>query len=142
LFCGAWANAAHLFLARAVARAHETSVRVALGASRSMLWRLFFSEAFLLSLIGGAAGLALAGWAAPALVQLNPQAATLPVPGIGFRVVLAAVALVAACGASLGLLAALQPLQPAEALQEGGRSGTGGPRQARLRSAFLVFEVA
>ncbi len=142
LFCVAWANAAHLFLARAIARAHQSAVRVALGATRAALWRLYFSEAFLLCLFACAAGLWLAAATAPALVAHSPQAATLPQPELSARVVLAALALTALCGASFGLLEALQPLRPAEALQEGGRNATGGPRQARLRSAFLVFEVA
>ncbi|HEY6908385.1 MAG TPA: ADOP family duplicated permease [Myxococcales bacterium] len=142
LFGVAWANAAHLFLARAVARAHESAVRVALGATRGRLWTLFFSEAFLLSLTAAAAGLGLAAWAAPALVRLSPQAATLPPPAMSGRVIVAAAALAFACGASLGLFAAFQPLQVADALREGGRSATGTVRQARLRSAFLVFETA
>jgi putative ABC transport system permease protein len=60
LFCVAWASAAHLFLVRAVARAHETAVRIALGATRASLWRLSFADAFLLSLVAGAIGLGLA----------------------------------------------------------------------------------
>src|SRR5205085_617476 len=54
----------------------------------------------------------------------------------------AAIALIAACGASLGLFGALQPLHVATALQEGGRTSIGGRRQARLRGAFLAAEVA
>ena len=138
----AWATAAHLFLARAVARAHESAVRLALGATRGALWRLFFSEAFLVSLAAGVVALVAAGWAAPLLVRLSPQGAMLPAPEVSLRVVIAALVLTAACGASLGLFGALQRLELAQALQEGGRSATGTRRQARLRSAFLVFEVA
>lgn len=142
LFAVAWASAAHLFLVRAIARANETAVRIALGATRASLWRLSLSDAFLLSLVAGAIGLGLAAAAAPALLRLNPQGATLPEPEVGARVLLVALALVALCGASLGFLEVLQPLRPAEALQQGGRTGTGGPGQTRLRSSFLVFQVS
>ncbi|HYV67661.1 MAG TPA: ABC transporter permease, partial [Myxococcales bacterium] len=141
-FCVAWANAAHLFLARAVARAHESAVRIALGASRRALWKLHFSEAAAVSLFASAAGLLLAASLAPALLLQSPQGTTMPRPELSGRVVLLALALAAACSASIGLLVAVQPVRVAEALQEGGRSATGGPRQARLRWAFLVFEVA
>ena len=142
IFAVAWVTAAHLFLARAVARQHEAAVRTALGATRGALWRLFFSEAFLLSLAAGAMALVAGAWAAPILVHASPQGASLPPPEIGATVLLAAIALTAACGASLGLFGALQPLRLAEALQEGGRTSVGGRRQARLRGAFLVVEVA
>ena len=138
----AWANAAHLFLARAIARAHESAVRAALGATPRDLWQMFFVEACVLAAAAGAIALWIAAVAAPALVQLSPQGATLPVPELSLRVVVAAALLVALCGATLGLVSALQPLRAAEALQEGGRTSAGGRRQARLRSAFLVFEVA
>ncbi len=138
----AWSNAAHLFLVRALARAHESAVRVALGATTRRLWRMFFAEAFVLSAAAGALALWMASLAAPALVRMSPQGATLPLPELGPRVVLAALALVFACGASLGLVTALQPLRPSEFLKESGRSSTGGRRQARLRAAFLAFEVA
>lgn len=138
----AWANAAHLFLARAMARSHESAVRVALGASRGALWRMFFAEAFALCAVAGLLALWLATVAAPALVRMSPQGATLPVPEPGARVVIAALLLAAACGASLGLMAVLQPPRAAEALREGGRTSAGSRHQARLRSTFLVFEVA
>ncbi|MFN2548578.1 MAG: ADOP family duplicated permease [Myxococcales bacterium] len=138
----AWATAAHLFLARAVSRSHESAVRMALGATRGALWRLFFSEAFVLSLAAGAIGLAAAAWGAPLLVRLSPQGATLPAPELSSAVALVAALLTAACGASLGLFGALQRFDLAQALQEGGRAATGSRRQARLRSAFLAFEVA
>ncbi|HET7784403.1 MAG TPA: FtsX-like permease family protein, partial [Myxococcales bacterium] len=142
LFLVAWANAAHLFLARAIAREHEMAVRVALGATRASMWRRFFFEALAVSLLAGCIGVVLGSLAASALVRLSPQAATLPPPAIGVRVLLAAAALVLACGTSLGLVEALQPFRGALALQDGSRTGTGGSRHARLRSALLVLEVA
>jgi predicted permease len=138
----AWSNAAHLFLTRALARAHDSAVRVALGATSGALWRMFFAEAFVISAAAGAIALGVAALAAPVLVRMSPHGATLPLPELGPRVVLAALVLVLACGASLGLLTGLPPKHPAEALNESGRASTGGRRHARLRAAFLAFEVA
>ncbi len=56
----ACANLANLMLARAAGLRAEISIRSALGASRVRLIRQAFSEALLLSLVGGAAGLVVA----------------------------------------------------------------------------------
>jgi predicted permease len=140
LFGVAWANAAQLLLARAVARGHEIAVRVALGATRGALWKLYFAESALLSFAAAALGLVIGAEAAPILVAHSPQAGTVPAPSLSLDVVLAAAALAVLCALSLGAMAALQPLRGMQALKES--SPTGGKTHARVRRSLLVFEMA
>jgi predicted permease len=57
ILAAACANLGSLFAARASDRSREVALRLALGATRSRILRTLFTEAALISLVGGAAGL-------------------------------------------------------------------------------------
>jgi predicted permease len=141
----ACANLANLLLARAETRHREFAVRTALGASRATLLRQFVIEGTLLSLAGGALGVAVAVGGLRALLAFYPE--SLPRSA---DVGLDPTALAFTLGVSLvtGLVFGLAPLAHTKAgalsiaLKEGGgRGATGGGRHG-VRRALVVAEVA
>ncbi len=66
----ACANIANLLLARGASRRAQTSIRLALGASRKRLIRQSLTESMVLSVLGGIAGLAVAYLGVKAIVAL------------------------------------------------------------------------
>lgn len=75
LLAVACANVGALMLARALTRRREIGIRLAVGASRFRLLRQLLVENILLSIAGGAAGLAIGQWAITMLVTSLPDQA-------------------------------------------------------------------
>jgi putative ABC transport system permease protein len=138
-------NLAGLLLVRMIGRRHEIAVHVALGASGAAVLRQWLVEALLLSMSGGILGLTLAWIALRAGIRFLPE--TLPrvsSVGLDWQVVAFALGLAILTGLLCGLVPGLTAARTGanQALKEGGRTGTAGGGQARLRSALVIAELA
>jgi putative ABC transport system permease protein len=141
----ACANVANLLFARSAARQKEIAIRTALGAGRSRIVRQLLTESILLAFIGGAIGVLFAAWGLDLLLAIGkgtiPRVTEIKLDGsvLGFSILLSL-----ATGLIFGLVPALQASRPDlnEALKEGSRSASGGIRQNRTRSLFVIAEVA
>ena len=138
----ACANLANLLLARAAARERELAVRAALGAGRERLVRQLITESVMLTMLGGAAGIALAAASLPLFSSLVPP--TLPIasgPALDVRVFAFAAVFTVLTGLGFGLVPALRAGRGSgfAALRDGGR--TAGGRKQRIRAVLVTVEV-
>jgi predicted permease len=144
ILLAACANLGGLFAARATDRSRELALRVALGASRARLVRQLFTEAMLLSLVGGAVGLwgsivllsALSAWQPfsrwPIQLPVNPDAY---VYGVALLLTLAS-------GFLFGAVPVRQVLRtnPYEIVKAGSLHRVGG--RVTIRDLALVVQIA
>ena len=145
ILLAACANLGSLFAARAADQAKETALRLALGSQRGMILRQMLTEAVLVSLAGGALGLAggvvilrfLSTWQpipdTPINVPVNPDAGTYVV----------ALVLALASGLLFGMVPVRQVLRadPWQVIRTGA-AGVGGLRRFTLRDVLLAVQIA
>ena len=137
------ANMANLQLARLVRREEEFAIRTALGASAPRLTRQLLTEALLIGVLGGIAGLVVAWLAIPALVRQLPPL----LPRLGaIHLDVAALAVIAAIVVLSTMVVGLVPRRGrrvsnvADGLRAGRRLT--GTRHSAVRAGLVVAEMA
>ena len=139
----ACANVSGLMLSHVARRRHEDAIRLALGANRAAIARLWLTEIGIVSLAGGSLGLLAATGLVRAFVSLAPD----DMPRIGDVSVDGFVALFTfAIVVATAVLTGLMPLRQAGSVNlieafEGERT-TSGRQTVRTRSALLVAQIA
>ncbi len=140
-------NVANLLLVRFTGRRREIALRMAIGASRGSVVRLFLVESLLISVLAGLAGAFLASQ----IVPLVPRMAAnfLPFdPDVRVQLSLGVLAFTVIISGLTGLAMGIYPaLQSARAdlidgLKEGGRGMSGSANQLRFRRVLIGAQVA
>ena len=140
------ANLANIAMARGMAREREVVVRAALGASRSRITRQFLTESLLLSLTGGALGIA-AGYGMIRGLQLLMPPYYLPREAlitIDWRVMLFVLAISIATALIFGTAPAFHAgrVDLAGSMRASSRAVTVDRGRRRMRDGLIVVEVA
>ena len=139
----ACANLANLLLARGMARRTQTSIRLAIGASRARIIAQSLTESILIALAGGVAGLIVSDGAERLILALAFGSATLlpintapSIPVLAFAFALALLTGILFGSAPAWLATRTDPV---EALRGAGRSTS--DRSSFPRKALLVFQA-
>jgi predicted permease len=143
----ACANVSNLLLVKAFGRRHETTVRLAVGASRGRLLRQLITEGMILSTLAAIGGLAVAYWCRDLFVLLLPPRGgmTMNLPGENdWRVLALSIGVCLVSTLLFGLVPAIQSskIDLASALKAESGGVVGGRRRALVRSALVLVQVA
>jgi putative ABC transport system permease protein len=138
-------NVANLVLAKGMTRQKEVAIRTSLGASRGDIFVQFLTENLLLAIVGGLLGVGV-GLASLRWLDAAMPRGTLPSEAdlsLNLPILLFTFGVSALSGILFGCAPAwfATRVDPADALKEGGRSGTGASRH-RLRQALVIGEFA
>ena len=138
----ACANLANLMLARASGRRREVAVRMAIGASRTRLFRQFLAESALLAAIGAILSIAVARGLSHALVWALTTDGTGPVLILdsNWRVLAFTAGIAIATCIVFGLAPAMRVTRtrPNDIIRSGGRTMTDGGRFSPQRIMVIV----
>lgn len=138
------ANIAGMLSARIADRAHELSIRSALGASRSRVVRQLITEALLLFVVGGAVGMAIAYGGVSLLVrQAPPELPQLRDTKLDLTVAAFTLAVSAAAGLIFGALPAMNAsrFDVVRNIRQGARGLAGHLDSRRLRTALTICQM-
>lgn len=140
----ACANISNLLLARAEKRRKEIAVRIALGAKRTQILRQLITESLVLSLLGGGAGIFLAGGLNRLLVAFKPADVDLVVSAtLDYRVAAFTLLVALLAGLAFGTIPAWQAAQSDVnfALKEDA-TASGKRRRWQIRDLLATGQIA
>src|ERR1051325_3125056 len=141
----ACANVANLLLSLASSREKEIALRSALGARRVRIVRQLLTESLLLAGLGSVVGLGFGWLGIKGLVLISPRdLVNLHSVGLNIPVMLWTLVVALITGVLFGLTPALHitRLNLIDSLKEGGRGEGGQASNKRIRSIFVVSEIA